>query len=65
MSKSEVLKLLLWRLGIEEEIELSDDAFPTVKAAALIRKKFEVFMDGDKICTECFSDPCACRRGRE
>lgn len=32
------LKLLLWRLNIEEDLELSDDAFPTAKAADLIVK---------------------------
>jgi len=35
------LKLLLWRLGIEEEIELSPDAFPTAKVKALIEKHYK------------------------
>lgn len=43
------LKLLLWRLRIDEEINLSGDAFPTAKVATLIEKHFKRREDEDDV----------------
>lgn len=44
---AEAMKLLLWRLRIDEEIELSADGFPTARVAKLIEKHYRKKEDDD------------------